>query len=239
MIFDQMQKNRNLKHAFSIAYDALPGMPMYFKQVRSFMPLTIHLGDSQSQPNQSPHPIYWQPGSESNGSLLILGGSGSGKTEALKVIGKGIVNSAIPVLVLDFHGDVIFPYLKTVFMSSGSSSVVGINPLQLSSSDFEKVGLYDQRKALLGMFRRAIPALSSNQETILHDAMVEAYHAVGIYDENPNTWGREAPSMRDVLNILEECASDKTMKFKHKSISGCISAIRAVLAIRYSSVTII
>ena len=77
--------------------------------------------------------VNWLPGRQSNGFFLVLGASGSGKTETLKVLGKGVSDFGIPVLILDFHGDVTFPGLRSVLMSSGTSSVIGINPMELDS----------------------------------------------------------------------------------------------------------
>ena len=91
----------------------------------------------RSEPPQNPgrfkQDLAWLPGKQSNGFFLILGASGSGKTETLKVLGKGISEFGTPVLVLDFHGDVKFPGLESVLLSSGTSSTVGLNPMELDS----------------------------------------------------------------------------------------------------------
>ena len=49
----------------------------------------------------SNRPVIWQPGKQSNGFFLVLGASGSGKTETLKVLGASIADTGVPVLVFD------------------------------------------------------------------------------------------------------------------------------------------
>ena len=51
-------------------------------------------------------PALWCPPLLSNGHLVLIGGSGAGKTTALRHITAQIRARGIPVLVLDFHGDI-------------------------------------------------------------------------------------------------------------------------------------
>jgi hypothetical protein len=173
-------------------------------------------------------PVSWTPGKQSNGFILVLGASGSGKTEALKVIGNGVAHYGVPVLVLDFHGDVIFPGLRSVLMSSGTSSVIGINPMELDSKSAEETGLYDQRKTLRDMIRNAVPALGHRQNAILREAIDEAYSDAGFDDANPETWNRAPPTFADVEAILNEWAADDTKRSQRSAIEGCSAAIQEI-----------
>ena len=173
-------------------------------------------------------PVIWAPGKQSNGFFLILGASGSGKTETLKVLGKAIVDYGIPVLVLDFHGDVMFSGLKSVLMSSGTSSNVGINPMELDSRSAEETGLYDQRKVLRDMIRNAVPALGHRQNAILRDAIDEAYEDAGFDDANPSTWTNSPPTFSDVERILSDWANDDAKKSQRSAIEGCLTAIQEI-----------
>lgn len=172
--------------------------------------------------------VNWLPGRQSNGFFLVLGASGSGKTETLKVLGKGVSDFGIPVLILDFHGDVTFPGLRSVLMSSGTSSVIGINPMELDSKSAEETGLYDQRKVLRDMIRNAVPSLGHRQNAILRDAIEEAYANAGFDDGNSSTWDNPPPTFADVESILSTWVEDDSKKTQRSAIEGCLAAIQEI-----------
>lgn len=171
-------------------------------------------------------PVVWAPGRQSNGFLLVLGASGSGKTETLKVLGASIHRFGVPVLTFDFHGDVVFPGTSSTLLSSGSASVVGLNPMEIDAHSAEESGLYDQRASLRAMIQRAVPSLGHRQSSILREAFEEAYARAGIEDDDPGTWSKPAPTFVVVQGILEEWADDDARKAQRVSIEGCLAAVR-------------
>jgi hypothetical protein len=173
-------------------------------------------------------PIAWAPGKQSNGFFLVLGASGSGKTETLKVLGKGIADYGVPVLVLDFHGDVVFPGLKSILLSSGTASTSGINPMELDSQSADETGLYDQRNVIRSMIKNAVPALGHRQGAILRDAIEEAYTTAGFSDSDPETWRNAPPTFADVQAILTAWAEDDSKKSQRASIEGCLAAVQEI-----------
>lgn len=201
-----------------------PGTLEYRVSSRTSMPLEVRLGQEKEDLNL----VKWMPGQESNGFFLVLGASGSGKTETLKVIGKELMEYGFPVLVLDFHGDVQVPWLRSELLSSGTDSVMGINPMELDSQQANKVGLYDQRLALLDLIERAIPQLSHNQKVMLSNAMASAYQWMGIQDNDPRTWDLSPPTFGHVLAVLNGWLQREDMKPSRATIRSCISAVQAV-----------
>jgi hypothetical protein len=176
--------------------------------------------------HNSSHVVHWMPSRQSNGFFLILGASGSGKTETLKVLGSSISDTGVPVLVFDFHGDVVLPGVTSVLLSSGFASTVGLNPMELDVHSAEESGLYDQRAALRAMITRAVPALGHRQAGVLRDAFDEAYMRAGILDNAVESWARTAPTFRDVQAILGEWVEDDDRKAQRSGIEGCLAAVR-------------
>lgn len=199
-----------------------PGDPRYLDLAHSFSPLRIPLGDEKENGSE----IIWQPGSEGNGLCMVLGASGSGKTEALKTLGSGIVERGYPVLVLDFHGDVVFPGLNSVLISSGASSFVGVNPMEIDWQGNGDVGFADQVDTLVEMIMRAVP-IKHRQKNVLIDAFTEAYLRAGFHPEFPETWRRRPPALASVLQVLTMWRSSPDRKPERERISGCMDAIRS------------
>lgn len=194
-------------------------------QIASHGLLEVELGAETANAKAA---VRWSPGKQSNGFFLMLGSSGSGKTEALKVVGKSIGDFGVPVLVLDFHGDVNFPGLRSVLLSSGTSSTLGVNPMELDSQSAEETGLYDQRKVLRDMIRNAVPALGHRQNAILREALEDAYIHAGFDDSNPSTWRNAPPTFADVEKILEGWVADDGRKGQRSAIEGCLAAVREI-----------
>ena len=184
--------------------------------------LTVQLGAEHAGSRS----VVWSPGRQSNGFLLVLGASGSGKTETLKVLGSFIHHFGVPVLTFDFHGDVKFPGTESILLSSGSLSTMGLNPMEIDAQSAEESGLYDQRASLRALVQRAVPSLGHRQSAILREAFEEAYARAGILDNDPQTWTRSVPTFGVVQEILGEWSEDDARRNQRASIEGCLAAVQ-------------
>lgn len=211
-----------LRQQLMVCCEAHPGSRVYHRHAELFMPVQVTLGQEVG----SLQPVIWRPGLAPNGFFLILGASGSGKTETLKQVGRQLIEHGIPILVLDFHGDVQVPGLRSVLMSSGTASWAGVNPMEIDSGRAEEVGLYDQRMALLDLLTHAIPQLGHQQRLVLADAIREAYLRAGIEDNDPSTWTLPPPTFEWVLGILEEWSSEKGSR--RQTVLACVAVVEAV-----------
>lgn len=174
----------------------------------------------------SARPALWQPGRQSNGFFLILGASGSGKTETLKVLTDGVCRAGVPVLLFDFHGDVKVEGFRSELLSHGPSSRIGLNPLELDATDTEH-GPYLQRQVIKELITGAV-RLGHRQSSALSKALQEAYRRAGISDEDPSTWTREPPTFASVDKIFGEWLDDDSQKASHSSIEGCRAALQEI-----------
>lgn len=141
----------------------------------------------------------WTPGALTNGILLILGSSGSGKTESMKAVGQQLIAQGYPVLTFDFHGDVKMRGQPTYTLSAAPGDTIGINPLEIDAEGAKEAGLYDHRQTLVEIIHRAVPTLGHNQINMLHDILAKAYLKQGIRDEDAATWGLPAPTCAELL----------------------------------------
>jgi hypothetical protein len=144
--------------------------------------------------------IYWNPGIVANPHGCIIGGSGAGKTQTLKSIAWGMIQSFGPqVIVIDFHGDQALPgeYCLDVNMTSD----VGINPLRLNL-DTEGGGPNLKSIELAALFKKTL-RLGPNQEGLMIDVLKTCYQGKGIFQELPSTWTKITPNFSHIKDELE------------------------------------
>jgi Helicase HerA, central domain len=145
----------------------------------------------------------WQPGQQSNGFLLIIGGSGAGKTTTLRKLTKAIHGHGLPVLTLDFHGDVTAPG-ESIFLSGGAMSTIGINPLELDVEEIKESGFREQMTQVRDTISRSISSIGHVQKGLLMDALLASYREAGIVEDQPASWTRPPPTLDAVLRHLSE-----------------------------------
>lgn len=174
-------------------------------------------------------PRYWEVAKQPNGFVMLLGASGSGKTETLKVIATEIHVFGVPILIFDFHGDVILEGAEDYILSHGPACTHGINPMELDSTDSADGGVYAQINILLLMLKACIPSLGHRQWRVIKDTLNDAYEQAGIIDRNPTSWERISPTFGDVLNLLEERLDDEEISKAQKNIiSSAYDAVAKV-----------
>ena len=144
--------------------------------------------------------IYWSGAVVANPHGCIIGGSGAGKTQTLKGIAWGMIQSFKPqVIVIDFHGDQELPgeYCLNVNMTSD----IGINPLRLNL-DTEGGGPNLKAIELSGLLKKVL-RLGPNQEGLMIDVFKTCYNIRGITQESPASWVNISPNFSHVKDELE------------------------------------
>ena len=176
--------------------------------------LKIHIGDSTDGT-----PIYWEPdGADGkprlvSGNILITGGAGSGKTEALKSILFELNKQGYICLALGFHPDLKIEGFKSLNITAKSD--IGVNPLDFDSLDEDGGGLPTQIYNAVERLKESYPTIGDIQEASLIEILEEAYAKRGITEEK-ETWGKPCPNFEDVRNILEERISETGDKELHR-----------------------
>lgn len=161
-----------------------------------FRPITAFLSDPAPQ---------WAPGAHDNGFLLIVGGSGSGKTTAIRKIMAGLDGAGMPSLNIDFHGDMMQGRrCESVLLSGGAASTIGLNPLDLDPAAVARSGLREQVHDLRDVIASRIKSIGHNQSPLLAGYLEEAYAQAGIIEGDPKSWERPAPALADVLRIMAD-----------------------------------
>lgn len=171
----------------------------------------------------------WVPQEQVNGFMMILGASGSGKTEALKAIATEVNRFQIPILVFDFHGDIAVEDVQNYQLSFAPGSKHGINPMELDSTDEADGGVYAQVNILLSLMKECVPAMGHRQRQVLKVALFTAYRIAEITDEDTSTWTKKPPTFRDVLGILHAWATDADRSPEDRShASSVMDAVSVV-----------
>lgn len=180
-------------------------------------------GTSTSQPNsdrlsillgRSPEgqDVWWQPSRSNNGHMVIVGGSGAGKTELIRCIAAELVAKRFPVLMIDFHGDMApgqVDGLRTYNIREGSPYF--FNPLDLDRR-FPEITPLRATSDFLDAMAINFPGLGIQQRDRLAQIIDDAYGNVGITSD-PATWSSQL-SFGDIQNAILDTDDKETLTLK-------------------------
>lgn len=142
-----------------------------------------------SKDNKPQLPVAFDSGNVVNPHWLILGTSGSGKSQTLRKVlreaqtGKG----AAPPRghVMDVHKDMNVPGASTVIFSE--STQYGINPLRVDP-DPHYGGVRKRVQTLIETMNRTMRQLGPKQEACLRNILYDLYALHGFKVDDPTTW---------------------------------------------------
>jgi hypothetical protein len=191
-------------HSYRVSHGELIAPPMATPAEPSDPnTLSVLLGETEDG-----SPVWFRPGEQVNGSAIVLGSSGSGKTKTLQVLGKGVHDFGTTLLLLDYHGDVDLPGVPTVLLSSGTDSTYGLNPMELDTSNARRRGIGDQYRALHEMIVQACPSLGHRQRRELLTSIEETYREAGFKEDDPASWNRPSPTFGRLFDKLASVGND-------------------------------
>ncbi|CAH0437306.1 Conserved hypothetical protein [Clostridium neonatale] len=159
--------------------------------------------------------VYWCP--NDTDKLLhtntgIIGTMGTGKTQFTKSMVTQIYRESkynvegkkVGILIFDYKGD--YNKTKQDFIDATDAKVFELyhlpfNPLSVVKAANSKPMLpLHTANGLKETLAKAF-GLGIKQETLLRDLIMEAYEAKGIIKNQPDTWDKNAPTLKDVYDI--------------------------------------
>jgi len=156
--------------------------------------MRIHIGlDSFAQRQGKEEHIYLDYYKIINPHLILVGGSGTGKTYNLKRIIKSLSRFDVRFHIMDVHGDIEIPNASTIKFSE--SSEYGL-PLLKLSKDQDFGGVRKKIRSIINAINRTNRKLGTKQEPALMNLLEELYAANGFYKDDPKTWGLDYPNNR-------------------------------------------
>jgi len=152
-------------------------------------------------------PVVWDSQTAMNGHIMIMGGSGAGKTHQARQLLNAMVkdNNGLRVHVFDVHGDIdSLASLSTVKFSE--QTPYGYNPLAVADCR-DSGGVRHRIQSFISALNRTSRQLGSRQEAVLRAILIDLYAANGFYEDKPDSWrlddgvprrfGKKHPTLTD------------------------------------------
>ncbi len=145
--------------------------------------LDIFLGHAQDGRR-----VNWSPGRLNNGHMIILGGSGAGKTETIRCIAAELAAQAMPVVLIDFHGDMAASTgdIRSYKIREGAEYY--FNPLELDPA-IDEITPLRATSDFVDAISINFPTLGIQQRRKIKNIIKDCYRMSGITG-NTATWTR-------------------------------------------------
>jgi DNA phosphorothioation-dependent restriction protein DptH len=160
--------------------------------------------------------VYWDPlpsQGMANPHILIVGGSGYGKTYACSCLIAELANRELPSIVFDYAQGFTAKSLPSGFDRQvelhevvASRTGIDINPLQLFSADV--LGPVNVAQRVADTFKRVFPQLGIQQHAVLRDAVIEVLARAGIRADQVSSWKRAAPQFKELHDYMVELGEE-------------------------------
>jgi len=149
--------------------------------------------------------VFWSPGTLNNGHMIIIGGSGAGKTETIRCIAQELLAGDLPVVMIDFHGDMACRdcAIRTYKIREGSRYY--FNPLELDSA-IDEITPLRATSDFVDAISINFPTLGIQQRRKIKNIIKDCYRMAGITGD-PDTWSRVL-DFDAIENGIMECEDE-------------------------------
>jgi hypothetical protein len=164
--------------------------------------------EAPANAQESPEPavdlgngVLWSPEAHPNPHLLIVGGSGSGKSWTVRLLARRLIELGYDCVLFDFHGDLAVEGAASHAVSLDSR--YGVNPLAVAP-DKTGGGPDPQRIEVLERLRNTFRPMGSLQLALLDDCLKAVYRTFGLRQEDPGSWNpHRVPHLGDLEAEIE------------------------------------
>ena len=166
--------------------------------------------------------VNWSPGLLNNGHMIILGGSGAGKTETIRCVASELATKAMPVVLIDFHGDMAASSgdIRSYKIREGGQYY--FNPLELDP-DIDEITPLRATSDFVDAISINFPTLGIQQRRKIKNIIKDCYRASGITGKT-ETWTRvlDFDDIEDEIMNCEDEAIPAYLEdiFDYKLFSG-------------------
>lgn len=180
-------------------------------------------------------PVLWEPNNTDrifHTNTGIIGTMGTGKTQFTKSLitqlyreqSKNLDNIPIGILIFDYKGD--YNESKVDFVEATDATVLKpyhlpFNPLALTKSSVFKPLLPIHTANAFKDTLAKVYGLGPKQQDTLFQCILEAYHRVGIWENDPKSWDEKAPTFETVYQIY---SNDEDIK-KNDSLAAAMNKL--------------
>lgn len=180
--------------------------------------MNILIGNDKWNNNKK---IFWNSEEVVNGHMMLIGGSGSGKTHNIRKITKELSkNPKNEVHIIDVHGDIEIGDDITSSLKISESSDYGLNPLKIDK-DRDAGGVRKKISSFVRLINRTSTQLGTKQVPTLQNALQDLYAANGFFIERPDSWDVDneirkncnKPKMHPTVSQLK-----KFLEYKYKQM---------------------
>lgn len=149
--------------------------------------------------------VFWSPGKLNNGHMIILGGSGAGKTETIRCIAGELSARNLPVVLIDFHGDMASTTgpLRSYKIREGGSYY--FNPLELDA-EIDEISPLRATSDFVDAISINFPTLGIQQRRKIKTIIKDCYRMGGITGDTA-TWSRTL-DFDDIEAEIMECEDE-------------------------------